>query len=225
MPKWRVRGMVAKYSNRKKVLDGQVFDSQLEASRYNDLKFLLKLGEIKELQLQVAFSLTVSGEEIGRYIADFVFFEVKNNKYVIEDAKGMETPLFKWKWKHLRTQYRGDFLFRMWPKDYKNDVYEKALKQEAARKKTRAYFHQRGLKLGIEKPLPLELARAELERRKAEPIIVPSHEGRCKPGPKPKPKVDRPKRKYQRNLTDEDGVEMWAINRILAGPEKPDADK
>lgn len=107
-----------KYGNKKTVVDGIMFDSMREASRYRELKLLEKAGKITELQLQVEFVLAPGVQYAGkrptpplRYIADFVYFEVvqapkeiaptgKIYWHTVEDAKGMRTQVYKIK-KHL----------------------------------------------------------------------------------------------------------------------------
>lgn len=85
-----------KYRARKTEVDGIVFDSKLEAHRYRELKLLEKAGEISDLQLQVKYELIpaqrLDGKVVERalnYVADFVYLE--NNKWVVEDAKGVRT--------------------------------------------------------------------------------------------------------------------------------------
>lgn len=85
-----------KYRARKTEVDGIVFDSKLEAHRYRELKLLEKAGEISDLQLQVKYELIpaqrLDGKVVERalnYVADFVYLE--NNKWVVEDTKGVRT--------------------------------------------------------------------------------------------------------------------------------------
>lgn len=89
---------MAKYHNKKCKLDGVVFDSIKEARRYQELKFLEKAGEIRNLQTQVKFVLIpsqrIDGKVVERecsYKADFVYYEVPSEKMVVEDTKGMRT--------------------------------------------------------------------------------------------------------------------------------------
>jgi len=93
-----------KYNARKTLLDGHNFDSLREARRYRDLKLLERAGRIHSLRLQVPFPLEVAGEIIGKYVADFVYNE--NEEEIVEDSKGFATPLYRWKKKHVETQYK-----------------------------------------------------------------------------------------------------------------------
>lgn len=88
--------MANKYGNKKWELDGKTFDSQLEARRYQELRYLLRAGIITDLQLQVPFELIptqrVGGKVVERpakYIADFVYME--NGQRVVEDVKSPAT--------------------------------------------------------------------------------------------------------------------------------------
>ena len=49
------------------------------------------------------FDLEVNGTQIGQYVADFVYYE--NGQEVVEDVKGVRTPLYKWKRKHFAAHY------------------------------------------------------------------------------------------------------------------------
>lgn len=96
--------LTSKYRNRRVVVDGYWFDSQAESRRYLVLKSLADDGKITHLQLQKPFRLHVNGILIGKYIPDFVYIN-HEGKTVVEDVKGVETHLFKWKRKHFEAQY------------------------------------------------------------------------------------------------------------------------
>ena len=49
--------MTAKYKNKKVTIDGYKFDSLKESRRYIELKYMLKAGEITDLELQKRFEL------------------------------------------------------------------------------------------------------------------------------------------------------------------------
>ena len=75
---------------------------------------LQKAGLIAGLAREVPFELSpgvkIEGETrkrpAVRYVADFVYSDVKAGKIVVEDAKGMQTPLYRLK-KHLMATLRG----------------------------------------------------------------------------------------------------------------------
>lgn len=101
-----------KYNNKKITVDGQIFDSKKEASRYEELRILEKAGEIKDLRTQVKFKLIpaqrdeATGKVIERecsYKADFVYEE--DGKTVVEDVKGFRTKEYIIKRKLMLYQY------------------------------------------------------------------------------------------------------------------------
>ena len=103
--------MVSKYHNKKTTIDGITFDSKREAERYCELKLLQRSGEISDLTLQPDFILFESFKKFGKtyrqikYIADFMYWVKKSEKFVIEDVKGIETEAFKIKRKLFESKY------------------------------------------------------------------------------------------------------------------------
>lgn len=71
------------------------FDSKKEAKRAHELNTLQSAGEITDLQYQVRYLLVPkqNGERAVHYVADFVYRD-KEGHTVVEDAKGMKTPLY-----------------------------------------------------------------------------------------------------------------------------------
>lgn len=95
----------SKYRNQPITVDGIRFDSKAEARRYAELKLLEKAGEIAGLELQPRYALhSYGGEKVGAYVADFRYV-VPGNGTVVEDVKGAETQLFKWKRRHFEAEY------------------------------------------------------------------------------------------------------------------------
>lgn len=92
-----------KYGNEPQVVDGHLFDSKLEAKRYGELKLLQMVGQIHDLKVHEVFDLHANGERLGYYEADFSYLE--DGQRVIEDCKGVLTPLYRWKKKHLKAEY------------------------------------------------------------------------------------------------------------------------
>lgn len=103
------KGKPSKYHNEPIVVDGIRFDSTAEGTRYWELSRLLEAGEITCLELQVKYPLAVQGVVIGHYVADFRYLDLDGN-VVVEDTKGVRTPIYKWKKKHLKAQYGIDIL-------------------------------------------------------------------------------------------------------------------
>jgi hypothetical protein len=95
-----------KYGAVKTTVDGIRFDSRREAERYIDLKYLVGLGEITDLKLQVEFEVIPAMEICGRkyrptiYRADFTYYD--NGKYIVEDCKGMRTKEYAIKRKLMK---------------------------------------------------------------------------------------------------------------------------
>lgn len=106
-----------KYGNRKvSTIDGEVFDSQREATRYQELKLLERAGAIKDLKRQVSYELipvqrepntlnkidskrgrVIQGKVIEKavsYRADFTYTDTKTNETIVEDSKGFRTKEF-----------------------------------------------------------------------------------------------------------------------------------
>ena len=96
-------GNPPKYRNRKTVVDGITFDSAKEARRWIELTLLDKAGAISNLRRQVRFPLSVNGQLICTYIADFCYTE--NGHEIVEDVKSAHTrklPVFRIKYKLMR---------------------------------------------------------------------------------------------------------------------------
>jgi hypothetical protein len=94
-----------KYRNKPCQADGEKFDSKLEATRFQLLQLQEKAGEIRDLRAHVSFPLMVGDALIGAYEADAVYTEVATGRKVVEDSKGVRTPLFRWKARHFKAQY------------------------------------------------------------------------------------------------------------------------
>lgn len=95
----------SKFGNIRVESDGENCDSRWEAERLQQLRLMEKAGEIRELRTQVSIPLMVGDEMVGAYVADAVYFDVKRNRKVVEDAKGCRTPLYRWKARHFKAQY------------------------------------------------------------------------------------------------------------------------
>lgn len=103
----------SKYRNEKIELDGMVFDSKHEAHRWCELKYMERVGLIKDLKRQVRFEVIPAQyderdriiERPTTYIADFVYTE--NGKKVVEDAKSpaTKTDVYKIKKKLMLQKY------------------------------------------------------------------------------------------------------------------------
>lgn len=108
-----------KYRNEKTWVAGVWFDSKREAQRYAELRWLEQAGLIADLRRQVRFQvippISVNGKTDEReavYIADFVYKVTQEGNRldgmtVIEDAKGMKTPVYILKRKLMKWHIRA----------------------------------------------------------------------------------------------------------------------
>ena len=95
-----------KYHAQKVTIDGKTFDSRKEANRWCELRILERAGMIQDLKTQVPFVL-IEKSQYGReikYVADFVY--TQEGRKVVEDAKGVRTPVYKLK-KRLMAETLG----------------------------------------------------------------------------------------------------------------------
>ena len=104
-----------KYRAKPEIVDGIRFASRREAKRYRDLKLLEACGFVTELELQPKFKLGPDDAPIlyksdrcpnGRravYLADFRYRQ--DGQTIIEDVKGIDTPLSRLKRAIVEAQY------------------------------------------------------------------------------------------------------------------------
>lgn len=110
----RARSRGGKYGDKikRQTVDGFVFDSRREASRYRVLKALEGHGVIRDLRVHPRFPITIGGVEVryppdklgrqGRqmvYVADFQYVD-DQGQVIIEDTKmqsGHRDPVYKLK--------------------------------------------------------------------------------------------------------------------------------
>lgn len=103
--------MKSKYRAIKTTVDGIEFDSKKEAMRYQELKLLQKAGVIKDLSLQPNFLLQEAYRKNGRtvrkieYIADFSYYDLEKDKFMVEDVKGLKTDVYRLKKKIFEFKY------------------------------------------------------------------------------------------------------------------------
>lgn len=86
-----------------------LFASKREMLEFsNNLLFRWRDGAIRDLTLQPKFDLGLR----EFYVGDFLFFDVTVRRWVCVDVKGVETALFKSKWKRVKALY-PDIDFRI----------------------------------------------------------------------------------------------------------------
>lgn len=120
----KIAAQASKYHNRKIEINGIRFDSRKEAQRYVQLMHAMHLGAIKDLRLQVDFTIQEAytdcqGKRIRaiRYRADFTYqltgefpasisaedrelwrrYIESGKETVVEDVKGVKTQTYKLK--------------------------------------------------------------------------------------------------------------------------------
>ena len=86
---------MSKYYNRKVKLEGYIFDSRAEAARYQELRLMEKADAIHALEVHPTFYFSVNNVSLGYYKADFQYWE--NGRRIVEDVKGVRTPVYKLK--------------------------------------------------------------------------------------------------------------------------------
>lgn len=112
--KYKPIGTYLKYHNTKVIYKDIRFSSKKEMRRYITLKQLERAGIIKELELQPKFLLLDTIHYKGKtypktyYIADFKYFDINRDKYVVEDVKSPITAkdkVYRLKIKMLLAKY------------------------------------------------------------------------------------------------------------------------
>ena len=93
-----------KYRNEPVIVDGIRFDSKKEAEHYRGLCLLKRAGVVERIDLQVKHPLTVNGEKVGTYIADFVV-QFQDGRIEVQDVKGIRTPVYKLKKRLMKAIY------------------------------------------------------------------------------------------------------------------------
>ena len=69
------------------------------------MKVLERCGEVTELELQPKYDVIVNGVKIGFWKGDFRYWLVKEKQRVIEDVKGVKTPVYRLKKKLVEAIY------------------------------------------------------------------------------------------------------------------------
>ncbi|NDC76167.1 DUF1064 domain-containing protein [bacterium] len=94
----------SKYGARKTVRDGITFDSVGEANRWGQLKLLERAGNIRGLgEPHPSFPIAINGTIVCKVEMDFAYSE--NGQAVVEDYKGVDTPVSRLKRKLLAAAY------------------------------------------------------------------------------------------------------------------------
>jgi len=89
-----------KFGAKKTEFMGMKFDSKWEAERYGQLWKMQENKEIRDLERQVRFNIVIGEHKICAYIADYTYYKPNKDgvdEFIVEDAKGVETDVFRLK--------------------------------------------------------------------------------------------------------------------------------
>jgi len=91
-----------KYHAIRTTVDGITFASKKEAARYQELVLLEIAQEVDIMALQPKYTLEVNGTVICKYIGDFLYYDHDKKEVILEDVKGVKTPVYKLKKKLMK---------------------------------------------------------------------------------------------------------------------------
>lgn len=98
---------------------GHIHDSKMEARRCADLMALEAVGRITHLQQQPEFHVEINGRHVCTYRADFQYRMADSGLPIVEDCKGMATPVFNLKRKLVEAAHPGTVITLYPPKKRK----------------------------------------------------------------------------------------------------------
>jgi hypothetical protein len=93
-----------KYKAEPTIVDNIRFASKHEANRWCELRLLERAGKITDLWRQVSFPIDINGVHITTYRSDFTYWD--GPRYIVEDAKGVKTEVYKLKKKLMAALYK-----------------------------------------------------------------------------------------------------------------------
>tara|TARA_Y100000310_G_scaffold305024_1_gene344783 strand:- start:577 stop:897 length:321 start_codon:yes stop_codon:yes gene_type:complete len=99
---------MTKYGAQRTYVNGIPFASKREANRYTLLLLLERGGYLTNLELQPVYPLEVNGKVVGKYVADFRYLDCTEKgkaEWIVEDCKGVPTPVYKLKKRMMDAQY------------------------------------------------------------------------------------------------------------------------
>jgi hypothetical protein len=86
-------------------IDGIRFDSKAEGRRYTELRLAEAAEIIRDLKLQPKFPFLIGDDLMFTYVGDFLYDDVQTEIKVVEDVKGVQTPVYKLKKKIIEKYY------------------------------------------------------------------------------------------------------------------------
>jgi hypothetical protein len=96
---------------------GHDHDSKLEAKRCDDLHALQATGNIRSLEMQPEFRVVIGDKHVCTYRADFAYFTA--NTRIVEDVKGVLTPVYRLKKKLVEAAHPGTVITEYPPRKRK----------------------------------------------------------------------------------------------------------
>lgn len=96
---------------------GHTHDSKSEAKRCDTLNALQKSGNITGLEQQPEFPVEINGKRVCTYKADFAYFVADCR--IVEDVKGMLTPVYRLKKKLVEALHPGTVITEFPPRKRK----------------------------------------------------------------------------------------------------------
>jgi len=81
------KGRFATGDKERRTVDGEVFDSVVEARRFSNLKLLQRAGHISQLTNQPSWDVEINGQHFCKYTADSSYFCHDRKRLVIEEVK------------------------------------------------------------------------------------------------------------------------------------------
>jgi hypothetical protein len=106
----RERGGRSKYGAKACVIDGHRFASHKEGRRYRELVTLESGHVIGGLELQPKYLILINGRKCGEYRGDFRYTDLETLAEIVEDVKGVRTPVYKLKKKLVEAIYGIEIL-------------------------------------------------------------------------------------------------------------------
>lgn len=103
---------MSKYGNKRVEADGYKFDSMAERDRYYQLKLMQQAGGISNLRVHPTYVLQEKFKDRDGKTHQAIVYEgdfeyVHDGDVVCEDVKGVETPVFKLKYKLFLARHRN----------------------------------------------------------------------------------------------------------------------
>jgi hypothetical protein len=98
---------------------GHMHPSKKESARCAALCELETTGKITHLEQQPSYQVTVDGKPICKYVADFRYRMADSGLLIVEDVKGVTTPIFNLKRKLVEATYPGTVISIYPPKKRK----------------------------------------------------------------------------------------------------------